>query len=228
MTKIHRNTLLNKIFFIATLMFTPTIVSSDLLISTIDDSSIRPLTSGSTGGSLSCNQNFLDLIRWFGQINANASMKPWRKAIKTYFKKSELPETRKSLASLKSDILATKPHYKRMIETVFADLVSKAPVVFNLKDQGSVIRSTAIFGMESGLKAPVSLASAVPTPKAIQEHLETYIAGQSESISALSLLAHRFMCNKLLVDKKLAAASKPSHCVLTGPTGCGKSESLKR
>ena len=56
----------------------------------------------------------------------------------------------------------------------------------------------------------------------------SFIAGQDDSLEALSFLAHRFLCNKLLVDRGGIPASNPSHCVLTGPTGCGKSESLKQ
>jgi ATP-dependent protease Clp ATPase subunit len=62
----------------------------------------------------------------------------------------------------------------------------------------------------------------------IYTQLSRFIAGQDEALQSLSLLAHRFLCNKLLVDKSKPPASQPSHCILTGPTGCGKSETLKR
>jgi ATP-dependent protease Clp ATPase subunit len=62
----------------------------------------------------------------------------------------------------------------------------------------------------------------------IQEHLGTFIAGQEEAIASLSLLAHRFLCNKMVVDRGCSPVSKPSHCILTGPTGCGKSETLEQ
>ncbi len=74
-------------------------------------------------------------------------------------------------------------------------------------------------------QTPIALQ--VPKAKEIKDELEKFIAGQSEAITSLSQLAHRFMCNKLLVDRNLEPASKPQHCILTGPTGCGKSETLK-
>lgn len=63
---------------------------------------------------------------------------------------------------------------------------------------------------------------------AIETHLKCFIAGQDDAIKSLSFLAHRFLCNKLLIEQGKLAANIPSHCILTGPTGCGKSETLKR
>ncbi len=68
----------------------------------------------------------------------------------------------------------------------------------------------------------------VPTADELFTHLGRFIAGQEEALQSLSFLAHRFLCNKLLVDKSKPVAGRPSHCILTGPTGCGKSETLKR
>lgn len=59
-------------------------------------------------------------------------------------------------------------------------------------------------------------------------HLSRFIAGQDEALQSLSFLAHRFLCNKLLIDKSRPPASRPSHCIVTGPTGCGKSETIKK
>jgi ATP-dependent Clp protease ATP-binding subunit ClpX len=67
----------------------------------------------------------------------------------------------------------------------------------------------------------------IPAPVIIA-HLDRFIAGQDEALRILSLLTHRFVCNKLLLESGMAAASSPPHCILTGPTGCGKSESLKQ
>lgn len=67
-----------------------------------------------------------------------------------------------------------------------------------------------------------------PSADEFFSHLGRFIAGQDEALQSLSFLAHRFLCNKLLVDKSKPSASRPSHCILTGPTGCGKSETVKR
>lgn len=67
----------------------------------------------------------------------------------------------------------------------------------------------------------------IPAPVIIA-HMDKFIAGQDEALRVLSFLAHRFVCNKLLLESGMAAASSPPHCILTGPTGCGKSESLKQ
>jgi len=78
----------------------------------------------------------------------------------------------------------------------------------------------AISALPVGQRAPSSIA--------ISTHLKRFIAGQDSAIDSLSFLAHRFMCNKFLVDQRQPAANSPAHCILTGPTGCGKSESLKQ
>ncbi len=62
----------------------------------------------------------------------------------------------------------------------------------------------------------------------IMAQMSRFIAGQEEALRTLSFLSHRFLCNKLLLESGMQAASTPSHCILTGPTGCGKSESLKQ
>lgn len=62
----------------------------------------------------------------------------------------------------------------------------------------------------------------------IKDHLKTRIAGQDKALEKISILAHRFLCNKKLRDRNLPQIGKPSHCVLTGPTGCGKSETLRQ
>lgn len=74
--------------------------------------------------------------------------------------------------------------------------------------------------------APVAKRS-IPAP-IIMTQMSRFIAGQDEALRSLSFLAHRFLCNKLLLESGLEAASSPPHCILTGPTGCGKSESLKQ
>mgnify|MGYP000039924594 CR=1 FL=1 len=67
-----------------------------------------------------------------------------------------------------------------------------------------------------------------PSADELFTYLSRFIAGQDDALQSLSFLAHRFLCNKLLVDKSKPPASRPSHCILTGPTGCGKSETIKR
>ncbi len=72
---------------------------------------------------------------------------------------------------------------------------------------------------------PVKL---VLTPADITERLKTFIAGQDRALESLSVLAHRYMCNKSLIERKQKPAGRPNHCILTGPTGCGKSETLRQ
>ncbi len=62
----------------------------------------------------------------------------------------------------------------------------------------------------------------------ISNYLKRFIAGQDAALDELSFFAHRFLCNKLLIECGQPAANIPTHCILTGPTGCGKSETLKR
>ncbi len=96
------------------------------------------------------------------------------------------------------------------------------PPSLDLDDKGELARSSIV----EDHSEPVAKRS-IPAP-AIMAHMRQFIAGQDPAIEALSFLAHRFLCNKLLVDSGSAPASNPAHCILTGPTGCGKSESLKK
>lgn len=83
--------------------------------------------------------------------------------------------------------------------------------------------------LEDSSTEPASLVGQQAiSASAIKAHMMSFIAGQDDSLEELSSLAHRFLCNKLLVDRGGMPASNPSHCILTGPTGCGKSESLKQ
>ena len=77
--------------------------------------------------------------------------------------------------------------------------------------------------MEGPVAKKIELTSAM-----IRESLKATIAGQDDAIETLSLLAHRFLCNKKLLDRNMPQIGKPSHCILTGPTGCGKSETLRQ
>lgn len=74
----------------------------------------------------------------------------------------------------------------------------------------------------------IPLAKVAKSPIDISSHLKNLIAGQDDALEQISLFAHRFLCNKVLVDRQQSPASKPPHCILTGPTGCGKSETLKQ
>lgn len=62
----------------------------------------------------------------------------------------------------------------------------------------------------------------------IRQHLQKFIAGQDEALTSLSLIIHRLLCNEILLNASQKAASKPSHCILTGPSGSGKSETVKQ
>lgn len=96
------------------------------------------------------------------------------------------------------------------------------PPPLELDDSGAL----ASLGTVIDHCAPVASRS-IPAP-IIMAQMGRFIAGQDEALRTLSFLAHRFICNKLLLESGMSAASSPPHCILTGPTGCGKSESLKQ
>ena len=75
---------------------------------------------------------------------------------------------------------------------------------------------------------PVYAALRVFPALKIKQHLQKFIAGQDEVLSSLSLIVHRFLCNGALLDAGKKAAGKPPHCILTGPSGSGKSETLRQ
>ena len=90
-----------------------------------------------------------------------------------------------------------------------------------------------VVGAGRELETALALYTGIPalvviSPVAISERLKTFIAGQDRAIDSLSILAHRYMCNKSLIESKQKPAGKPNHCILTGPTGCGKSETLRQ
>jgi len=72
------------------------------------------------------------------------------------------------------------------------------------------------------------IGTKVLSPGAIAENLKTHIAAQDQAIDMLSMLAHRFLCNKAAIERGQMVSCSPLHCILTGPTGCGKSETLKK
>ena len=74
---------------------------------------------------------------------------------------------------------------------------------------------------------PIYAATRVVPASLIKQHLQKYIAGQDEALTSLSLIVHRFMCNGILLQTG-QKASKPSHCILTGPSGSGKSETMRQ
>ncbi len=86
---------------------------------------------------------------------------------------------------------------------------------------------TAVVEKEKSGKVKLPLSTKY-TPLAISDQLKKTIAGQDLALRAISSLAHRYMCNKSLVDRKEKFAGRPPHCILTGPTGCGKSETLRQ
>lgn len=96
------------------------------------------------------------------------------------------------------------------------------PPPLDLDDDGTLANS----GIVIDHSAPVAKRS-IPAPVIIA-YMDRFIAGQDEALRIFSFLAHRFVCNKLLLESGMEAASNPPHCILTGPTGCGKSESLKQ
>lgn len=74
---------------------------------------------------------------------------------------------------------------------------------------------------------PVCAATRVVPASLIKQHLQKYIAGQDEALTSLSLIVHRFLCNKVLLETG-QKAGRPAHCILTGPSGSGKSETLRQ
>jgi len=119
------------------------------------------------------------------------------------------------------------PSYSMVI--VIPNPVARAKPVLSSEKKKRRLSPVVSSMLEDSSTEPVLLVGQQAIPaQAIKAHMMSFIAGQDDSLEELSSLAHRFLCNKLLVDRGGMPASNPSHCILTGPTGCGKSESLKQ
>ncbi len=165
----------------------------------------------------------------FTKLNIKGNTNPWCNTIDRYLSNSDLVATRTTLGELKHRILQENPPFSRvkMINLAFTRLLDKTGLKNMQPDEELMIPKTTIH------LSPV-LMSMIPEPlrahkvQVIADHLKKFIAGQDEAVASLSFLAHRYLCNKILVDAGKLPASRPAHCILTGPTGCGKSECLKR
>lgn len=198
-------------------------------------------------GKLMRTLNFLSVSK--GKIE------PWKNAISAYQQSLSDNAEISTLVSIREKILG-EPLAKRrmaMVNRAFSSLTddSTAPIAFApmpcspmqiIVFQTPAMREKPVLSSETRKRVAAKLPilssvmegrdllvgkEAIPA-QAIMAHMMNFIAGQDDALNALSFLAHRFLCNKLLIDRGSAPASNPSHCILTGPTGCGKSESLKQ
>ena len=243
-----------KIIFIYTLLASSRVISMDSGIMPPDDSSTaaprNSIIASATDdpfGKLMRTLNFLSVSK--GKIE------PWKNAISAYHQSLSDNAEISTLVSIRERILG-EPLAKRrmaMVNRAFSSLTddSTAPMAFApmpcapmqiIVFQTPATRERPVLSSETRKRVtakPPILSSvmegraslvgqqAIPA-QAIKAHMMSFIAGQDDSLEELSSLAHRFLCNKLLVDRGGMPASNPSHCILTGPTGCGKSESLKQ
>ncbi|MBP9829112.1 MAG: AAA family ATPase [Proteobacteria bacterium] len=121
-----------------------------------------------------------------------------------------------------------KPHYPPIGMIIFSAATAKKPTLSSAKKaSGQKLALSAQTDERKAISA-LPVGQRAHSSIAISTHLKRFIAGQDSAIDSLSFLAHRFMCNKFLVDQGQPVANSPMHCILTGPTGCGKSESLKQ
>ncbi len=238
-----------KIIFIYTLLASSRVISMDSGIMPPDDSSTAATRNNSIASAT--DDPFGKLMRTLNFLSVSkGKIEPWKNAISAYQQSLSDNAEISTLVSIREKILG-EPLAKRrmaMVNRAFSSLtedstapISCAPmqiIVF----QTPAIRERPALSSETRKRVtekPPILSSAIEgrdslvgqraiSASAIKEHMMSFIAGQDDSLEALSFLAHRFLCNKLLVDRGGIPASNPSHCVLTGPTGCGKSESLKQ
>lgn len=150
----------------------------------------------------------------------------------------------KAIARLKFDLLSARPtapesHSQSPFNVssgglfpIGIDVTSDSPVkqrpILSSERKQTVSKISAISASASASSSTEPVGTKILTPLAIAQSLKKYIAAQDEAIDELSTLAHRFLCNKALLERRQAVSCASLHCILTGPTGCGKSETLKR
>jgi ATP-dependent Clp protease ATP-binding subunit ClpX len=243
-----------KIIFIYTLLASSRVISMDSGIMPRDDSSTAAPRNSTVVSAT--DDPFGKLMRTLNFLSVSkGKIEPWKNAISAYQQSLSDNAEISTLVSIREKILG-EPLAKRrmaMVNRAFSSLTddSTAPVAFApmpcapmqiIVFQTPATRERPVLSSETRKRVtakPPILSSvmegraslvgqqAIPA-QAIKAHMMSFIAGQDDSLEELSSLAHRFLCNKLLVDRGGMPASNPSHCILTGPTGCGKSESLKQ
>ena len=243
-----------KIIFIYTLLASSRVISMDSGIMPPDDSSTAAPRNSTVVSAT--DDPFGKLMRTLNFLSVSkGKIEPWKNAISAYQQSLSDNAEISTLVSIREKILG-EPLAKRrmaMVNRAFSSLTddSTAPVAFApmpcapmqiIVFQTPATRERPVLSSETRKRVtakPPILSSvmegraslvgqqAIPA-QAIKAHMMSFIAGQDDSLEELSSLAHRFLCNKLLVDRGGMPASNPSHCILTGPTGCGKSESLKQ
>ncbi len=191
-------------------------------------------------------------------LRGKKSNKQWSRVITSYLNDADLEIDKPTLKGLQKRIMKEKfekdeKDRKEKIKNIFANLLAKETspgqelvfLVLGSEDFDAVNSSNPFDedakaeeeaeekGKEKDTKASLSLSKASAfstkhTPLAIREQLKKTIAGQDLALGAISSMAHRYMCNKSLVDRNEKSAGRPPHCILTGPTGCGKSETLRQ
>jgi len=243
-----------KIIFIYTLLASSRVISMDNDIMPPDDSSTAAPKNGIIASAT--DDPFGKLMRTLNFLSVSkGKIEPWKNAISAYQQSLSDNAEISTLASIREKILG-EPLAKRriaMVSRAFSSLTddSTAPAAFTsmpcppmqiIVIQNLATRERPALSSETrkrvAAKPPIlskvmeggdSLVGKEAIPaQAIKAHMMNFIAGQDNALEALSFLAHRFLCNKLLIDRRSVPASNPSHCILTGPTGCGKSESLKQ
>jgi ATP-dependent Clp protease ATP-binding subunit ClpX len=206
------------------------------------DYSLMPLTLTRTNSvSPPVIEPFDKLMRTLNFLSAsNGKLDPWKEAILDFQKASTDAPT---LESIRERILGQSLTYnrKKMVRLAIASIIEPSfpnlalapsltlapplpplPPPLDLEDTDTLTNSGTVIDHSAPIAKRSILAPIIMT------QMSRFIAGQDEALRSLSLLAHRFLCNKLLLESGMEAASSPPHCILTGPTGCGKSESLKQ
>jgi ATP-dependent Clp protease ATP-binding subunit ClpX len=203
------------------------------------------------------DENFEKLIKTLNSLKLSGKKinKQWSKAVTSYFDDSDLEMEKSTLQKLKQRILSEKfeKDRKEKIKNIFKVLLSKenspaqelvflvlGPEDLDAANSSNPFDEDAEAEVEAEkddkanpswakiVSSPPKIAKLPTTPAIIREHLKISIAGQDLALGTLSSLAHRYMCNKSLIELKQKPAGRPPHCILTGPTGCGKSETLRQ
>lgn len=155
----------------------------------------------------------------------NARKKMAEKAIESLKNPSQLTSSNALIPGSKIPSVSN-PNLSRM--PIGLIIMSNVPVkqrpILSSEKKGSRFTALAIDSNEP--KSPAG--TKVLSPSEIAENLKKSIAAQDEAIDLLSTLAHRFSCNKVSIERGESVSCNSLHCILTGPTGCGKSETLKR
>ncbi len=208
-----------------------------------------------TPPSLILEDPFDSLMERLKSLNMSGKITPWYEEISDYYYNLRFNTDMSNLPDLRLRILSNglPDGGEHMVNSAFDFLILHGPVE-RLKTPPSFIKYRPptpfapgsiygdIFGEESPISPlptvleiivdkmdkPIYAATRVVPASLIKQHLQKYIAGQDEALTSLSLIVHRFLCNGMLIGTGQKPSGKPSHCILTGPSGTGKSETLRQ